>query len=236
MQKKQYQAGSGPIQVPPIPSVSEVERGLASIALNFPEKFVSAITDKRFKVSDIHDPLSSVLINVISEQVTIGASTDIRIIFEKTRENIPDIRLGQITEIQILCAIEYPLHDYIDIIKNTAKRRQILAVACEIIEDVGCYEIQTQDIVYNNSLKIEAIGNELNPPDAADTKALILAAIDRYQNGDDKTQRISTGLNSIDNLTPIRFGDFLVIGGQEKSGKSMLATNIIANIIQNEAN
>jgi KaiC/GvpD/RAD55 family RecA-like ATPase len=61
-----------------------------------------------------------------------------------------------------------------------------------------------------------------------------MAAITRYQEGDDHTQRIRTGYDKLDNLTPIRKGDFLVIGGPEKSGKTMLALNIVANIL-NEA-
>jgi F0F1-type ATP synthase alpha subunit len=55
--------------------------------------------------------------------------------------------------------------------------------------------------------------------------------MERYQTGDDATQRIKTGYDKIDNLTPIRLGDFLVIGGPTKSGKTMLALNIIANLI-----
>jgi KaiC/GvpD/RAD55 family RecA-like ATPase len=60
---------------------------------------------------------------------------------------------------------------------------------------------------------------------------MLLAAIARYQTGDDSTQRIKTGYEKLDNLTPIRYGDFLVIGGETKSGKTMLALNIVANLL-----
>jgi F0F1-type ATP synthase alpha subunit len=80
-------------------------------------------------------------------------------------------------------------------------------------------------------LGIEKVRGELSPPAVLDTKALIMDAITRYQEGDDITQRIRTGYDKLDNLTPIRYGDFLVIGGPEKSGKTMLAINIIANIL-----
>jgi len=56
-------------------------------------------------------------------------------------------------------------------------------------------------------------------------------AIKRYETGDDQTQRLRTGFEKIDNLSPIRYGDFLVIGGETKSGKTMLAINVIANIL-----
>jgi len=80
-------------------------------------------------------------------------------------------------------------------------------------------------------MQVDAIQTKLAPPKRMDTQSLLLEAVTRYETGDDQTQRIRTGYEKLDNLTPLRYGDFLVVGGETKSGKTMLALNIIANLI-----
>jgi F0F1-type ATP synthase alpha subunit len=116
-------------------------------------------------------------------------------------------------------------------VKNAAKRRALLMVMQQALVKITAADIQTPELVNEVAMKVDGIQTELMPPQVADTKKLLLDAMDRYQTGDDATQRIKTGYDKIDNLTPIRLGDFLVIGGETKSGKTMLALNIIANLI-----
>ena len=46
--------------------------------------------------------------------------------------------------------------------------------------------------------------------------------------------RISTGFKKLDDMCPIRYGDYVVIGGETKSGKTMLALNIISNLLNKQ--
>jgi F0F1-type ATP synthase alpha subunit len=118
-----------------------------------------------------------------------------------------------------------------DIVKNASKRRAVVAVLAEGMQFAESADVTTPELVNGLATGIERIRGEMTPPIRLDTQALIMNAITRYQEGDDQTQRIKTGYDKLDNLTPIRYGDFLVIGGPEKSGKTMLALNIIANIL-----
>ena len=97
---------------------------------------------------------------------------------------------------------------------------------------IDALETKTHDLVNQVQMQVDAIQNELNPPAVMDTKTMLMDAIKRYEIGDDFTQRIKTGFEKLDNLTPIRLGDFVVIGGETKSGKTMLALNIIANLLK----
>jgi replicative DNA helicase len=99
--------------------------------------------------------------------------------------------------------------------------------------DIGDTQISTAQLLSDISMQADSLSHELAPPSPMDTKKLLMEAITRYETGDDQTERIRTGYNKLDNLTPIRYGDFLVIGGETKSGKTMLALNIICNIICN---
>lgn len=53
---------------------------------------------------------------------------------------------------------------------------------------------------------------------------------ERMQNGEPDADIIKTGLAVIDNNSPLRLGDMPLIGGEKKSGKSILALTIAANV------
>jgi replicative DNA helicase len=156
---------------------------------------------------------------------------DARIVFEHVREKLPEFQFHQLTDLYTLMPIASALRELMDIVKQAAKRRALAVILSEGQKHLEAPEISTAQLVNTLHLGIEKVRGELNPPAVLDTKALIMDAITRYQEGDDTTQRIRTGYDKLDNLTPIRYGDFLVIGGPEKSGKTMLAINIIANIL-----
>lgn len=214
------------------PMATESERGIASVALNNPKTLLNVLTETRFNPRDIYDPLSRMVVEVILDQTSRSASTDARVIFEKLRERLPDVQFYTLTELYTLMPIESALPDLLKVVKAMAKRRALMVVMQQSLAKVSDLEVQTSDLVNDVSMQVDAIQTELNPPAILDTKKLLIDAISRYQEGDDETQRIKTGYEKLDNLTPIRLGDFVVIGGETKSGKTMLALNIIANLIK----
>jgi replicative DNA helicase len=213
----------------------ESERGIASITLNNPELVLNAVSDAGFNPAFIADLLSRYVVEVVLDQVSRRAVCDVRIVYERVREKLPALKFYELTELYTLMPIPSALRELMDIVKAAAKRRALAAILTEGQKHLESPEVSTAELVNTLHLGIEKVRGELNPPAVLDTKALIMDAITRYQEGDDQTQRIRTGYERLDNLTPIRYGDFLVIGGPEKSGKTMLALNIIANIL-NEIN
>jgi replicative DNA helicase len=127
--------------------------------------------------------------------------------------------------------IESALPELLTIVTSTAKRRSLMVVLHESLGKIHKSDIPTTDLVQDVAMQVDAIQTKLAPPKRMDTQSLLLEAVTRYETGDDQTQRIRTGYEKLDNLTPLRYGDFLVVGGETKSGKTMLALNIIANLI-----
>ena len=209
----------------------ESERGIASITLNNPELVLNAVSDASFNPAFISDLVSRYVVEIVLDQVSRRAVCDARIVFEHVREKLPEFQFHQLTDLYTLMPIASALRELMDIVKQAAKRRALAVILSEGQKHLEAPEISTAQLVNTLHLGIEKVRGELNPPAVLDTKALIMDAITRYQEGDDTTQRIRTGYDKLDNLTPIRYGDFLVIGGPEKSGKTMLAINIIANIL-----
>jgi replicative DNA helicase len=214
-----------------IPTPIESERGIASITLNHPELVLNSISDAGFNPTFIYDSLSRDVVEVVLDQVSRRAVCDVRIIFEKLRERNESVQFHELTELYTLMPIAGALKGLMDIVKNASKRRAVVAVLAEGMQFAESADVTTPELVNGLATGIERIRGEMTPPIRLDTQALIMNAITRYQEGDDQTQRIRTGYDKLDNLTPIRYGDFLVIGGPEKSGKTMLALNIIANIL-----
>lgn len=212
---------------PPI----ESERGIASITLNNPELVLNAVSDAGFNPAFISDLVSRYVVEIVLDQVSRRAVCDARIVFEHVRGKLPEFQFHQLTDLYTLMPIASALRELMDIVKQAAKRRALAVILSEGQKHLEAPDISTAQLVNTLHLGIEKVRGELNPPAVLDTKALIMDAITRYQEGDDTTQRIRTGYDKLDNLTPIRYGDFLVIGGPEKSGKTMLAINIIANIL-----
>ena len=209
----------------------ESERGIASITLNNPELVLNAVSDAGFNPAFISDLVSRYVVEIVLDQVSRRAVCDARIVFEHVREKLPEFQFHQLTDLYTLIPIASALRELMDIVKQAAKRRALAVILSEGQKHLEAPDISTAQLVNTLHLGIEKVRGELNPPAVLDTKALIMDAITRYQEGDDTTQRIRTGYDKLDNLTPIRYGDFLVIGGPEKSGKTMLAINIIANIL-----
>jgi replicative DNA helicase len=209
----------------------ESERGIASITLNHPELVLNAVSDAGFNPAFISDLVSRYVVEIVLDQVSRRAVCDARIVFEHVRGKLPEFQFHQLTDLYTLMPIASALRELMNIVKQAAKRRALAVILSEGQKHLEAPDVTTAELVNTLHLGIEKVRGELNPPAVLDTKALIMDAITRYQEGDDTTQRIRTGYDKLDNLTPIRYGDFLVIGGPEKSGKTMLAINIIANIL-----
>ena len=215
-----------------VPLATESERGIASVALNNPKTVLNVLAEKRFSTRDIFDPLSKFVVETILDQSSRSGSTDIRVVFEKVRERLPELKFHELSELYTLMPIESALPELLEAVKHTAKRRELLAVMQQTLLKIKEREVKTIELLNHVTMQVDAIQNDLTPPIVSETKKLLMDAIERYQEGDDETQRIKTGFEKVDNLTPIRFGDFVVIGGETKSGKTMFALNIIANLIK----
>lgn len=212
-----------------VPMATESERGIASVALNHPTTFLNRLDEKRFNPVDIFDPLSRAVVEVILDLTARSVAADVRIVFESLRERIPNLQFSELTLLYTLMPIEGALPNLLDVVKATAKRRALMMVMQEGMSKIDTLDVKTADLVNQVQMQVDSIQNELNPPAVMTTKSLLLERLSHYEKGDDVSQIIKTGFKKLDNLTPIQKGDFLVIGGETKSGKTMFVLNVIAH-------
>lgn len=229
--KAQQQAGDQQPVTLTVPSCDEAERGLASIALNHPNEFLHASMEARLSPSDFQNFLCKAAVEVVLEQTTRNASCDLRIVYEKLREKDAAVQLPDVSDLYHLCGVVQAMPEFINIVRASSKRRALMLLAYQAVQDAQSNEQPTSDLIAGLSMKVDALMRETVPPKAMDTKSLLIDAAKRYQEGDDTSMRISTGFKKIDDMCPIRYGDYVVIGGETKSGKTMLALNIISNLL-----
>ena len=218
-----------------IPLATEAERGMASVAVNNPDAFLKYVAEKQFKLTDIFDPLCKTICETVLTQAAKSSACDIRIIFERCREKLPDITFGEISQIYQHAPVVYALPEFLDIVRSTAKRRGLMAVIEQTRMDLGNSQIPTAKLLNDVGMQVDSLTHELCPPVPADTKNLLMDAIKRYETGEDATSKLTTGFPKLDNLSPIRYGDYVIIGGETKSGKTMLALNIICHLIKSNS-
>jgi replicative DNA helicase len=214
-----------------LPQALEAERGVASIALNNPKTVLGIMAERGFLASDIFDATSRSAVEVVLDLNAKGITPDARVIFERMRERVPEITFAALTDLYTVMPVEAALPELLAIVSSTAKRRTLMVVLHEAMGHIHKPDLSTVELVQDVAMKVDHIQTKLAPPKRMDTQSLLLDAVTRYETGDDQTQRIKTGYDKLDNLTPIRYGDFVVIGGETKSGKTMFALNIIANLI-----
>lgn len=217
------------------PNALEAEKGLAAIVLNYPEQSAAEISRIGFCIDDIFDPLIKAVIQCCMDMTSRGVAFDIRVVYESIKKHFAHLEFHVLSDLYTNIASPSALKHYCDIIKEKACLRWLQAIARKVFLDVDEGEFDSTEISAEVAAQVESLSSRIAPPSVVDTRALLLDAANRYEKGEDMTSIIKTGFQKVDNLTPIRYGDFLIIGGETKSGKTTLALNIVANYItQNE--
>jgi replicative DNA helicase len=206
----------------------EAEKAVACIASNHTEYFMKVCAEVNFNTSCILDPLLKRICDASIDNSARGKSTEIVVLFESIKSGF-DIQFYQLSEILTSGYNQASLKDYIEIVKDASNKRRLLETLSEA----------TASLKDNNSMAvITSLHTELNDicRDAVVEKhksmrELLLEATNRYEHGEDNSTLIKTGFRNIDEMTPTRRSDFMVIGGEPKSGKTTLGLNFIANMI-----
>ena len=215
-----------------LPLAIEAERGIASVALNNPTTFLTQLDEKKFNTADMFDVLSRAVAEVILDLTARSMSTDVRVVYERLRERVPNLQFSELTELYSIMPIEGALPNLLDAVKSAAKRRALLTIMQGGMEKIDSLDVSTVDLVNSVQSGVNALQNELNPAPVMTIRSMCFERLNRYEHGQDESQIIKTGFKKLDHLTPIQKGDLLIIGGETKSGKTMFALNIIAFLLQ----
>jgi replicative DNA helicase len=209
----------------------QAEKGLVSIILNNPDQALLRLTETAFNITDIFDIQLRKIAEVTLQQAAQGKSTDIRVIYELVRMET-HLEFYQLSELYTSCPILPLAPEFLELTRTAAKRRVMQMVLHNAQTEVR--EGDLNEFLSGLVAVSEGVQNEIAPPKVLDTRAQLMEATNRYETGDDGSTRIKTGFAEIDNITPMRESDMIVVGGETKSGKTTWVLNVIANMINNE--
>lgn len=119
---------------------------------------------------------------------------------------------------------------YIEILQEKFTLRQIIKVCTEYAARSYDEQSDVSDLLFGVQREIQKIGaNEAKV--RRPFKALLMEVVERIETGANAHADLLSGIWHLDELVKMRRGDFIVIGGQAKSGKTALAGTIITNAI-----
>lgn len=215
----------------PLGKAHEAELALASIAMNDPASFLSKATELGFSPQMVLNANYRAIIEVCLDRAMKGLYCDIMLLATELKTTAPELKFYELSEIGTSCPIVSALPEFVGLVKSAFHRRTLQEKLSAALFEAQGGTADTQSILQNLGALHEELSRGVVAKTARNTRSLLQDAINRYERGEDRTSIVSTGFKELDNITPIRYGDMLVIGGEPKAGKTMLALNIISNIL-----
>jgi replicative DNA helicase len=218
----------------PLGKANEAEVALASIAMTEPTQFLTKATELGFSSNMVLNTNYRAIIEACLDRAMKGLPCDIMLLATELKTTAPELKFHELSEIGTSCPIVSALPEFIGLVKSAFHRRTLQEKLSTALLEAQGATVDTKTILGNLGALHDDLTKGVVSHKAKDTRSLLGDALNRYEHGEDKTSIVSTGFNSLDNITPIRYGDMLVIGGEPKAGKTMLALNIISNILMQD--
>lgn len=217
-----------------LPHAAEAERAIAGCLVNFPQEAAQSIQQAYFSPSSVQDPLARDLIDLVLARVTAGQSADFVSLITALKTNWPSLSPARITEFAGDGISLAALPSWIEAVKAADQRRKAIELSILAIE-----RLQGQD---STPEILEAVRTEIQSLQRTGATKLsktwgeqIAERLNVYTYGKDKRNIVKTGFKELDDVMAVDKSDFLVIGGTTGSGKTMLALNIVANVLREGA-
>lgn len=224
-----------------LPHADDAERGLLCSFMADPKMVGGLCAEKRVGTDHFYHPANQLLFATLMAHWTEGKSFDIITLTNTLKDAGVLDRVGglsRLVEIQTYIPTAWMAPNYIEICNDKRILRSLIAHGAEL-QRLG-YESAGQepaDIAMEAASKIGMIADSsavsVSPPTP---KEIVLAASSRAQERIEKRglpdNVMRTGLRQIDEaMSGIRPGDFVLVSGKEKSGKTSLAFNIFEHVV-----
>jgi replicative DNA helicase len=218
-----------------IPSFSlpEIEQGFLSCLMNYPVKGFQVVADFKMTPAHFQHPRNRLLFAALENHWRNAKPIDLILLTNTLRESGFLETIGGahfITETWLMCYSEGVLEYYAGmIVEEHAKR--LIAVSCgETLKEVAEPLSEPAELVHSAVQRLTDI--PLKPRKERTLMEAVEDMLQRKLRGEDPEDMIRTGLNDLDQKSPLRGSDMPLIVGQRKAGKTILALSIALNIAQ----
>lgn len=210
-------------------SVPEIEQAALSAMMQWPECMNEGV--ELLKPGNFSTPANRILFDELLGQWSEGRKCDLIVFTNRLREKRLLEQIGGewyvTTTYASTCHSAEAFPYYVEILVEQSSKRELVSTCTEVSKSNLDGE---ENAVGDTIARLSEIETTKKRPktfgDAADEKW------ERMQSGLPDADMIPTGLVEIDEKSPLRLGDMPLIGGEKKSGKSILALTIATNVAQ----
>lgn len=218
-----------------LPQSLEAEKGLICSFLNDPTRVGAICAQRRVGPDAFAVPVHQAIYgHLVEAWQSNEPPVDFITLTEKLRNagQMEGLGPADITGFYTFVGTAANAERYVEIIKSKQSLRRII-LACQDADQRSFQEEEPEKIISSLSEVISEIGSPATD-EIPSMKENVIGAVNSLVAAINANPTVvATGLTSLDTVGPMERGNLLVIGGQRKAGKSILATQIALNVALN---
>jgi replicative DNA helicase len=214
-----------------LPQAPDAEKGLLCSFLLAPLQIGQLCAEKGLVADQFHIPAHAILFGVLKEFWEENEPIDFIIItaFLNSKGMLANIGGAPfITELFAFLPTAANAATYVEIIQEKFVLRLIILTCTEYTAKSYEEQHDVAGLLFEVQRAIQAIAIGAAKPRRS-FKDMIMQVVQSIEDGDEATPDILSGITHLDSLVKMRRGNFIVIGGHAKGGKTALAGTIATN-------
>jgi len=211
----------------------QAERALLAAFIFHPDRVGNQVAEAGLTEEAFYHECHKVTFRHLSEMWANRERLDLVTLTARVRKNGDLDRIGgapELTEIATFPASLPSMADsYIELIQEKSRARQLSRICTQTLCSMGSGE-PVDSAASSLSISIAGLSSRKETKFKS-MKERVLAKMDRMENQAVDSDVIKTGIGKLDRSSPMKLGDLIVVSGERKAGKSMLAITICRNIL-----
>lgn len=214
-----------------LPHDADAERALLGAFMIAPSGVGNICAEMRISSTDFYGPGHRVIFDVLQRRWAGNEPIDLVLITAQLRQDgtlVDSGGPGNISEIFTFYPTAANASEHAEIIKDRSLRRKIIEWADRLSETARESEDAASEVLLAAQLEVAALDDPQRSQHQT-FRQLLDETLDSIERGDDATADIASGIQALDRLVRMRFGNVIIIAGEAKSGKTALAGTILVN-------
>lgn len=219
------------------PKDTEAERALLSAFLTDPRQVGNVCAERRVTTEDFFTPAHATIYGALYRMWADGEAIDFVTLGDSLQKTGDLSSIGgrsYIVETSNYAPVPSMAGNYAEILREKTLLRRLWRVCSQFSTQALQNPPSAPDLLIAAQNALAGIcANTSGEPRTFQSR--LHEALDSIERGDDATPDISSGLAGLDKLLKMRNGNFIVIAGEAKSGKTALAGTILTNAATRQA-
>lgn len=217
-----------------LPQSPDAEQGVLSSFLLNPQAVGGLCAEKGISTAHFHIPSHGEIYGELLVMWGENVAIDFLILTQRLRDTNRLDQVGGaafVTSLFTFLPTAANVGYYIDILIEKYTLREIIKTCTEYA--ARSYDEQDQGSVFLSELggQIAKISTKASSRPRRTLRQAIKEKVERMQTGADDANVIPTGLTKLDAISPLRLGDLVLVTGERKAGKSILALSITEHVV-----